>query len=76
MITGPGRNLQEEGLGGILADDMGHGKSLMMLSAIAGSLGAAFHYAASMTSAPCQTTEPVIAARSTLLVVPSACKDR
>ncbi|KAK5407027.1 hypothetical protein LTR20_007467 [Exophiala xenobiotica] len=58
--------------GGILADDMGLGKSLVMISAIVASLSEAFHHARTLTTPPGDLHEPVIAARSTVVVVPSA----
>lgn len=60
--------------GGILADDMGLGKSLIMISAIIGSLSSALDYAVSLTSKPGEGSEVVLAAKSTLVILPSACK--
>ena len=74
IITGSKSRDPQDTYGGVLADDMGLGKSLVMLSAIAGSLDPALTYAKALTSAPGSTDDPVIAAKSTLLVVPSTCK--
>lgn len=74
LITGAKSRDPQDFYGGVLADDMGLGKSLIMLSAIAGSLDPALTYAKTLTSAPGSTDDPVIAAKSTLLVVPSTCK--
>ena len=74
LITGAKSREPQAFYGGVLADDMGLGKSLVMLSAIAGSLDPAFTYAKTLTSAPDSTDDPVIVAKSTLLVVPSTCK--
>ncbi|KAG8533004.1 uncharacterized protein KY384_001786 [Bacidia gigantensis] len=70
VITGAKSREPQDTCGGILADDMGLGKTLMMLSAIAGSQIQAFNYAKSLTSPPGASSDPVIAAKSTLLVVP------
>jgi hypothetical protein len=53
---------------------MGLGKTLTMLSAIGGSLSQAYDYARTMTTDPYDTTKSVIAAKSTLIIVPSACE--
>ena len=50
---------------------MGLGKSLMMISAIVSSLSSAVCYALSFTSKPGGSD---VAAKSTLIVVPSACE--
>ena len=76
IITGAKSRDPQDTCGGILADDMGLGKSLMMLSAIAGSIAQAFDYAKSLTSLPGISSDPIIAARSTLLVVPSTRKSQ
>jgi hypothetical protein len=52
---------------------MGLGKSLTMLSAIAGSLVSALDYARTVTSISA-SSQGIIAAKSTLIVVPSARK--
>ncbi|KAK5056112.1 hypothetical protein LTR84_012665 [Exophiala bonariae] len=72
LITGAKCNTPQDPLGGILADEMGLGKSLMMISAIVGSLSQAYNFAFAMTTKPGVNVEAVSAARSTLIVVPSA----
>lgn len=62
--------------GGILADDMGLGKSLTMLSNIVGSLDHAQEYANSIELSRSSTSDDIVrvelASKSTLVVVPSA----
>lgn len=53
---------------------MGLGKSLTMLSAIMASLGDAEAYVTSKTGGAPDSDQSVIAAKSTLLIVPSARK--
>ncbi|KAK5401900.1 hypothetical protein LTR06_010818 [Exophiala xenobiotica] len=72
IITGATSAESPDTRGGILADDMGLGKSLVMISAIVTSLSEAFHHARTLTTPPGSLHEPVIAARSTVIVVPSA----
>ena len=71
-------NRPDENGGGILADDMGLGKSLTTLSNIIGSLDHARDYSNFMvasTSTVSNTITPSrIAAKSTLVIVPSACE--
>lgn len=62
----------KECVGGIVADEMGLGKTLTLLSAVAGSLDRAFAYARTMTNFEA-SGRSVIAAKSTLVIVPSAC---
>jgi len=71
IITGAKSPNAKECAGGIVADEMGLGKSLIMLSAITGSLALAFRYARTMTSVNA-SGHGIIAAKSTLIVVPSA----
>ena len=66
--------MPEETLGGILADEMGPGKSLTMLAAIITSLHNASNYAASRNLQPDNNGSLAIAAKSTLVIVPSARK--
>jgi len=70
-ITGARSPSAKECMGGIVADEMGLGKSLTVLSAIAGSLDQALAYAQTMTDIGA-SGYGVIAAKSTLVVVPSA----
>lgn len=51
---------------------MGLGKTLMMLSAITGSLGRALTYAQFLTKVD-SSGRGIIAAKSTLVIVPSTC---
>lgn len=64
--------------GGILADDMGLGKSLTMLSTIAGSLDLAQEYANSNRLSQSSTCDDMVrvtsASKSTLVIVPSDCR--
>ena len=71
VITGARSPSAKECIGGIVADEMGLGKSLTMLSAITGSLDRALTYAQAMTNVG-PSGHGVIAAKSTLVVVPSA----
>ncbi|CAO2650533.1 Nn.00g018250.m01.CDS01 [Neocucurbitaria sp. VM-36] len=71
LITGAKSPYAKECPGGIIADEMGLGKSLTMLSAITGTLDRACAYAQSMTSIG-SSGQGVIAAKSTLILVPSA----
>ncbi|KAF1840938.1 uncharacterized protein K460DRAFT_389454 [Cucurbitaria berberidis CBS 394.84] len=71
VITGAKSPHPKECSGGIIADEMGLGKSLMMLSAITGTLDRACAYAQSMTSVR-SSGQGIIAAKSTLVLVPSA----
>jgi SWI/SNF-related matrix-associated actin-dependent regulator of chromatin subfamily A3 len=73
IITGAKSPVPDDCLGGILADDMGLGKSLAMLCAIMGSLDRASEYAWQKTivGAPLDGPTP---AKSTLIIVPSACE--
>ena len=59
--------------GGILADDMGLGKSLTMLTAIAASLPDAYRFVTTKTDGNLNK-EMLPNARSTLIIVPSARK--
>jgi SNF2 family DNA or RNA helicase len=70
IITGSKSPTPDDFLGGILADDMGLGKSLTMLCAILGSLARASLYGAQMPSVGHHSLRT---AKSTLIVVPSAC---
>jgi SWI/SNF-related matrix-associated actin-dependent regulator of chromatin subfamily A3 len=73
-ITGAKSPFTRDTLGGIVADEMGLGKTLTMLSVIAGSLPQAYDYARTTTTDAYDTAKRVIAAKSTLIVVPSACE--
>ncbi|KAI3572908.1 DNA repair and recombination protein RAD5C [Fusarium oxysporum f. sp. albedinis] len=67
IITGAKSRLPEEVLGGILADDMGLGKSLSMLSAIFNTMDRAQDY---VTNAP-GTERLSTKSRATVIIVPS-----
>ena len=73
IITGAKSPTPNDFLGGILADDMGLGKSLAMLCAVMGSLDRASEYAGQIYSVG-SPREGRRAAKSTLIIVPSACK--
>jgi SWI/SNF-related matrix-associated actin-dependent regulator of chromatin subfamily A3 len=73
IITGAKSSTPNDILGGILADDMGLGKSLAMLCAVMGSLGRASEYAEQIHSVGLPR-EGRRAAKSTLIIVPSACE--
>lgn len=78
-ITGSVKSaLPVENGGGILADDMGLGKSLTMLSTIVGSLDHAQKYANSKPLSQSSTWDDICyiksASKSTLVVVPSDCR--
>ncbi|KAK5050382.1 hypothetical protein LTR84_003663 [Exophiala bonariae] len=72
IITGATSEESLDIRGGILADDMGLGKSLVMISAAVNTLQEAFQYARSFTTPPDSLEELVLAARCTVVVVPSA----
>ncbi|GME58772.1 hypothetical protein GTA08_BOTSDO11284 [Neofusicoccum parvum] len=73
-ITGFNNDTPQDALGGILADEMGLGKSLTMLARIVGSLPHANEFAGpgGITLPP--DGEGIVSAKSTLIVVPSACE--
>jgi SWI/SNF-related matrix-associated actin-dependent regulator of chromatin subfamily A3 len=73
-ITGARSPYPRDTFGGIVADEMGLGKTLTMLSAICGSLSQAYTYARTITTDPHDGAKRVIAAKSTLIIVPSACE--
>lgn len=73
-ITGATNPEPDETRGGILADEMGLGKSLTMLAAVIASLQTASNFAASENVRTESDESPTIAAKSTLIIVPSACK--
>jgi SNF2-related domain len=73
IITGAKSPDPNDCLGGILADDMGLGKSLAMLCAIMGSLDRASEYASQSSNAQAPLDGPM-RAKSTLIIVPSACE--
>lgn len=74
IITGARSPERKDFFGGIIADDMGLGKSLTMLSAIVGTLNNAVNHACSMTTGPYDPGRNIVAAKSTLIIVPSACR--
>jgi SNF2 family DNA or RNA helicase len=71
VITGAKSPFRDDFLGGILADDMGLGKSLAMLCAIIGSLDRASEFAGPIYHVGPPVKGPK-AAKSTLIIVPSA----
>lgn len=60
--------------GGILADGMGLGKTLTMITSIVATLDSAAFFAASIHSSDDPTNSPVIPVKSTLVIVPSTCQ--
>jgi SWI/SNF-related matrix-associated actin-dependent regulator of chromatin subfamily A3 len=74
IITGAKAQSPNDALGGILADEMGLGKSLTMLAAIVATLNDALAYTRHMASLSLTERQGMTAAKSTLLVVPSARK--
>lgn len=74
IITGAKSPSAPDALGGILADDMGLGKSLTMLAAVAGTTTNAWQYARENTTWSVGNEEGLIAAKTTLVIVPSACR--
>lgn len=64
---------QQDCPGGILADDMGLGKSLSILSAIMASKTRAIDYTMSILGLDRNSTEGRYPCAATLIVVPSAC---
>ncbi|KAH8708493.1 SNF2 family N-terminal domain-containing protein [Phaeosphaeriaceae sp. PMI808] len=61
-----------EARGGIIADDMGLGKSLTILSAIARSVGEAGEFVSTWTKDSKPSSEAQVASRATLIMVPSS----
>ena len=57
--------------GGILADGMGLGKTLTMITSIVATLGLAADFAAGNHSSSDPASPPVMPAKSTLVIVPS-----
>jgi SWI/SNF-related matrix-associated actin-dependent regulator of chromatin subfamily A3 len=74
VITGTQSHSQEDFAGGILADDMGAGKTLVVLSTVASSLDVALDYANMKPDTPFDIVKDEIRAKTTLVIVPSACK--
>jgi SNF2 family DNA or RNA helicase len=74
VLTGARRPRRDEVLGGIVADDMGLGKSLVMLSTVAASLGPAkaFGDPGSFLDDPSRSAER-INSQATLILAPSTC---
>jgi len=73
-ITGSVRATREDVPGGMLADDVGLGKTLSMLSVIVGSLERAGRFELSRAQVISQSMEDTLASKATLVVVPSARK--
>jgi SWI/SNF-related matrix-associated actin-dependent regulator of chromatin subfamily A3 len=63
-----------EARGGIIADDMGLGKSLTILSAIASSLGEAAEFASTHQASSIEPLHAQNRSRATLIMVPSTGK--
>ena len=74
IITGAMNASPEDSFGGILADDMGLGKSLSMISAIVASKDHALKFACFHELGAQPVAKQVVASKATLIVVPSACK--
>lgn len=74
VITGAKNDKPEDFQGGILADDMGLGKSLTMLSIIINSLARALSFAFTNTIDVADLHRKIVPSKATLIVVPSACK--
>ena len=64
----------DDAAGGILADDMGLGKSLTMLSAIVGTLETANSYARSEICGSQASSQRRLTSTATLIIVPFACE--
>jgi SWI/SNF-related matrix-associated actin-dependent regulator of chromatin subfamily A3 len=73
-ITGAKSSEVVDAPGGIIADDMGLGKTLSMLAAVVSSATKAIEYAFSNTRADASHWQDITPSKSTLVVVPSACK--
>lgn len=74
ILTGAKSDQQEDVLGGIFADDMGLGKSLVMLAIIAASLGRAKEFSV-LKNRPDKDAQRSGQrnSRATLILVPSIC---
>ncbi|WKT53622.1 Helicase superfamily 1/2, ATP-binding domain [Fusarium oxysporum f. sp. vasinfectum] len=72
IFTGARRPNQEEAEGGIIADDMGLGKSLVILSTIAGSLNRAQKFVASENQLISNGQQSKTPSRATLILAPSS----
>lgn len=73
LISGIKSRTLDDAKGGILADDMGLGKSLVMISTIAGSLERAHTFSVSEKNAPASGNRPIVASKATLIIAPSPC---
>lgn len=74
VITGAKSSEVVDTPGGIIADDMGLGKTLSMLAAVVASAPQAVEHAFISTRAPTLHWQDITPSKSTLVVVPSACK--
>ncbi|KAM0210012.1 hypothetical protein ACHAQD_009889 [Fusarium lateritium] len=72
IFTGAKRPRQEEAEGGIIADDMGLGKSLVILSTIASSLDRAASFVASESQQNSTEQQYKTPSRATLILAPSS----
>lgn len=72
VFTGAKRTEPKEALGGILADDMGLGKSLVILSTIAKSMEQALSFASVNKASPPRESLKGPPSKATLVVVPSS----
>ena len=73
LISGVKSRTLDDAKGGILADDMGLGKSLVMISTIAGSLERAHTFSTSEKNSLVPGNRPVVASKATLIIAPSPC---
>ena len=72
VFSGAKRPQRDEAKGGIIADDMGLGKSLVMLSTIAGSLDRAEQFVSAENQTLPSQPQPKVASRATLILAPSS----
>jgi len=74
VLTGAKRPLRDEAKGGIIADDMGLGKSLVILSSIAGSLDQAKEFVSEQGLKSPDSINKKPGSRGTLILAPSTRK--
>lgn len=73
VITNSKRRDEPEMLGGLLADDMGLGKSLIIIAAILSTIQSAVTFTAKAFTFASQTVHEIVPSKATLILVPSAC---
>lgn len=75
-MTGASRSTMEDFRGGLLADDMGLGKTLMLIASMVATREHAMHHSIQrqLETHGSKSESSLIPVKSTLVLVPSACK--